>query len=443
MRPRVFRSIVLLATISLFGIAAIQIYWVNTAFKIHQNEVQLQEKSFNDEEKRFNNRVRIALSSVAEQILDLYNDPSEIFDAVNQVQSNYFVVQINDTLHPYLLETLLKREFAKNQIGQDFEYAIYDCFTDSLVYGRFISLDTTESNDVSQRPDIKWDKDAHYFSVYFPNRAGFNVPKNPDSLGVWYYTSIIILIVFGFFSYAVFVIMKQKRLADVRNDFINNMTHELKTPISTISLSSEVLLRPDIANDPKRINQYAKIIYSENKRLESQVERVLQLATLDKDEIVLRISIVDLHQVIRNCTDNFLLNIESVGGKIELKLNARKNIMQGDRVHLTNIIYNLVDNARKYAREIPEIIIETADQDNGILISVIDKGIGIKKENTRHIFDKFYRVPTGNVHNVKGFGLGLYYVKMMTEEHKGKITVISEPGKGSRFDIYLPNTFQS
>lgn len=438
MKQRTLRPLILLATLSIIGIVAIQIYWIGRALSIQKEQLQIQERTYNQEEKLFNDRVTIALTNVVEQILDIYEDPSDLYNAVEQKRSNYFVVKTNDTLHPDLLEAILKREFSKNAIYEDFEYAIYDCFTNSLVYGKYVSYDSTRTDVESKMPQIKMENDGHYFSVYFPNRESFTVAKSDKDSGIWFYTSVIVIIAIGFFGYAIWVILKQKRLADVKTDFINNMTHELKTPISTISLSSEVLLKEGICDDPQRVNQYAKIIFNENKRLESQVERVLQLATLEKEKIALKKTEFDLHQMIKNCVSNFKVAIESEGGKIVLNLNAEKSILFGDVVHLTNVFYNLLDNARKYSKDVVNITIETRNLNDHIEIRVKDEGIGISSEGLRHIFEKFYRVPTGNVHNVKGFGLGLYYVKTMTEEHGGKISVKSSLGNGSEFIVVLP-----
>lgn len=440
MKIKAFRTLILLATLSLIGIVVIQVYWVNEAFKLQQAQQELLKREFHQGERRFNDRVEIALQDIAEQILTIYNDPSIISNAVEMVEPNFFMVRMNDTLHPDLLESLLKREFEKRNIEDDFEYAIYDCFTDSVVFSKFISFDTTKdklSPDFN-RPEIKWEKDGHYFSIFYPYREKMHIEKITNPIGPLLYTTIIILVVVALFGYSIYVILKQKRLADIKNDFINNMTHELKTPISTISLSSEVLLKPDIANDPQRIQQYAKIIFNENKRLENQVERVLQLSTLEKEKIVLKTSPVDVHEVIKNCYENFIPAVESQGGKINVNTNAKDHIIEADKVHITNVIYNLLDNARKYSKEIPEISISTFNENNGLVIEVEDKGIGISKEALTQIFEKFYRVPTGNIHNVKGFGLGLYYVKIMMEQHGGKITAMSEPDKGSTFRIFLP-----
>jgi two-component system phosphate regulon sensor histidine kinase PhoR len=435
MNQRVFRSFILLATISLIGISAIQIYWVNKAFSIQQKQQEAQEKQFND-------RVTIALSNVVEDILTYYNDPAEIYNAVEVLQPGFFVVRINDTLHPYFLESLLKSEFERRNIKEDFEYGIYDCFTDSILYGKYVSfnnvIDSSKLAEQAKRPQIKWQTDGHYFSVFFPAKSvkGNMLLLNPTN--AWFYTTIIILIVIAFFGYSVFVILKQKRLSDIKNDFINNMTHEFKTPISTIAISSEVLLREDTINNKERIQQYARIIQNENKRLESQVERVLQLATLDKEKLTLKKSKVNIHELINDTAESFRATLNNLSGKIILKLDALNTIVQADKVHITNIIYNLLDNARKYCAVEPIIIISTHNYKNYLVISIKDNGIGIKKENLKNVFEKFYRVPTGNVHNVKGFGLGLFYVKYITEQHGGKVEVQSEFGAGSEFKVYLP-----
>lgn len=451
MKTKVLRSLILLATLSVVGIIIAQIYVINANLniqkdylKIQDDQLKLDKKQFEEQQKIFNDRVTIALSHITEKILNIYNDPSQIYNNVKQIDTNFFVVRINDTLHPALLERLLKNEFDLSNIKEDFQYAIYDCFDNSVVFEGFVSFDTSIINDTEKNStDVQWERDGHYFSVYFPNKAKFKELVHPvkiESSQIWFYTVIIILIVFIFFGYAVWVILKQKRLADIKNDFINNMTHELKTPISTISISSEVLLRDNITEDPERVNQYARIIYNENKRLENQVERVLQLATLDKEKITLKITPLNMHQLILQSVENFKPAVIATGGKLDCSLNAKEYIVDGDKVHISNIIHNLLDNARKYSEAAPEISIETKNDNNGISISIIDNGIGISTEAQKQIFDKFYRVPTGNVHNVKGFGLGLYYVKYMVNEHGGNITVKSELKKGTTFTIYLPFT---
>jgi two-component system phosphate regulon sensor histidine kinase PhoR len=248
---------------------------------------------------------------------------------------------------------------------------------------------------------------------------------------------LILVIIFSFY-YTISTIFRQKKLSDVKNDFINNMTHEFKTPISTISLACEVLNDRSIAKTPERVDNYVKMIKDENSRLGLLVENILQTAILDKGEFRLKITPVDIHNVIEQAISNIQLAVSKKEGEILTHLDATQFTLQVDRVHMTNVIYNLIDNALKYSNEKPVITVSTKDTAAGIAISVQDNGIGISKENQKKIFEKLYRVPTGNVHNVKGFGLGLSYVKAIVEKHGGTVSVASELNKGSTFTIHLP-----
>ena len=216
------------------------------------------------------------------------------------------------------------------------------------------------------------------------------------------------------------------------------MTHELKTPISTISLSSEMLMRIKKTDDFDKIKRYAGIIFDENKRLESQVERVLNVAKLDKDKLVLNKEIINIQEILVQLSDNFALFEKQEGASIKLEIGEGSHEIMADPVHITNVIHNLTDNALKYSQKNPSILISTSVRKEGLVIQFKDEGIGIKKEHLKSIFDKFYRVPTGNIHDVKGFGLGLYYVKLIVESHNGSIGVNSQIGKGSTFTIRLP-----
>lgn len=221
-------------------------------------------------------------------------------------------------------------------------------------------------------------------------------------------------------------------------DFVNNMTHEFKTPISTISLASEMLLKPSVTESSDKVNKYANIIYDENSRLKSQVEQVLQIAVLDKGTFSLKKSEINIHEIVELAIDNFEMLIKQREGNVTKHLNATHFNINADPIHITNIIHNLIDNANKYSPEKPDISVSTWNENNGIVVSVQDKGIGISHENQRHVFKKFYRVHTGNIHDVKGFGLGLYYVKTIVEAHSGTIRLFSEIKKGTRFEIFIP-----
>jgi two-component system phosphate regulon sensor histidine kinase PhoR len=438
MGRRSIGTLMLLATLSVIGVVVIQLLWLRQASRYHREQVALNQEQAAQLEKQFNDRVVMALTDVTEQILSINKDPSDLFDAVRQERPNYFVVTINDTLHPYLLEALLRKEFGRRHIDEDFEYGVYDCFTDSIVYGNYVSLGSTPRDSMPHSELLKLDKDGHYFGVYFPLRKSTLWSEDPGMGWTWLFPAVVTLIVFSFFSYSVWVIMRQKRLSEMKNDFIGNMTHELKTPISTIALSSEVISDPAIVHEPERLQEYARIIRSENERLRTQVERVLQLSTLDKGSMRMNKEPVDLHEVARAACSSIKLPAQERGMKVESELGAAQHTVLGDRVHLANAVFNLLDNAVKYGRPGTPIVLRTAQKGGELLLSVKDQGIGIRPEDQKHIFERFYRVHTGNVHDVKGFGLGLHYVQQIALGHGGGISVRSSPGQGSTFTLSLP-----
>ena len=251
-------------------------------------------------------------------------------------------------------------------------------------------------------------------------------------------TFLLTLIIIFSFSVTILIIFRQKRLSEIKSDFVSNMTHELKTPISTISLAAQMLNDKSIPVERKNLGYLGGVIADESKRLGLQVEKVLQMAIFEKTKLKLKLKDIDLHQIIDKVASNFSIQLDNAGGKLQCELTASSPTIYADEIHITNVIINLLDNALKYRNGHPSIILTTQTATNGIIISVKDNGIGISRDNLKRIFDQFYRVPTGNIHNVKGFGLGLSYVKKITEAHGGKIWVESTMGEGSVFSIYLP-----
>jgi two-component system phosphate regulon sensor histidine kinase PhoR len=248
----------------------------------------------------------------------------------------------------------------------------------------------------------------------------------------------VIIAALLFFAYAIFIILRQKRLSEIQKDFINNMTHEFKTPISTIGISANVLSNKEILNDPNRLANYAAIIADQNKRLENQIEKVLQVARIEQNKLNLKFEETDVHSLVSEVAENFNLNVKNLNGIIQMNLKAENYIVNADRLHLTNVVYNLLDNAVKYRKKEPLITIYTINKADDMILEIEDNGIGIEKKYIKKIYDKFFRVPTGNIHNVKGFGIGLNYVKNIIDAHKWKIKVESKPGEGSRFTITIP-----
>lgn len=445
MRIQNINTVILLGLFSLMGVLLIQIFWVRNTISIENRKLELQKHQDSVSVQQFNEKVHLALTKTVEIFHKRINDPSDTYGYVQQKSFNAFMVQINENIHPLYLEELLKREFYEFGVKESFQYAVYECYGDSLIFGNFLFFAAGNylvNDDLDFRNSIlKFEEkafDGHYFIVHFPNKRDLiHIVYTKDS-SYWLPLFAVIGFILLFFGYALTIIFKQKRLSEVKTDFINNMTHELKTPISTIGLSSETLLREDFSKDPERLQRYASIIYKENKRLENQVERVLNIAKMDKEQIKLNYSLFDLHDLIQEAADIFEFNQSETGGKINLDLQATKSLLNADEVHIGNVIHNLIDNAIKYCDKEPEISIFTKNVGSSIQFVIQDNGIGIKKENIKMIFDKFYRVSTGNVHNVKGFGLGLYYVKLIIESHEGKIIVKSQIGQGTTFTIFLP-----
>jgi two-component system phosphate regulon sensor histidine kinase PhoR len=413
------RRIVLLGAICIAGITITQIYWVKRAFDLKEAD--------------FERTVTTALNNVAHQIFEINHTPAPAVNPVQQISTNYFVVMVNSELDASLLETLLKTEFEKRNVIVDFEYGVYDCSSQCMLYGDYVPLKTSKDKTTS-KTFPSWANQGYHFGVQFPNREAHLI----NQMGIWSFSSVVMLLVIVFFAYALFVILKQKRLSEIQKDFINNMTHEFKTPISTIAVSTEVLKNPDIIHHPERLLSYTTIIEKENLRLKQHVERVLQMARLDKEDIGLKKEQVDLHQIIQEAIHNTSVALTEKTGTVQIDAQAQQSRIPGDKLHLTNVFNNLLENAIKYCKGCAEIYVRTINQANGITVEVRDNGIGITPEHQKRIFQKFYRVPTGNVHDVKGFGLGLSYVKTVVEGHGGHINVQSEIGKGSVFRIFFP-----
>ncbi|MCB0488985.1 MAG: HAMP domain-containing histidine kinase [Cyclobacteriaceae bacterium] len=419
MNRSTLRIVIVLAALSIVGIAVTQIYWVRRAFDIRENQ--------------FNRDVNAALRNVAGQIFEINKTPSPANNPVNQLSTNYFVVAINGTIDVNLLEFLLITEFEKRNINVDFEYGIYDCSDRCMVYGNFISV--KNSKNASLIKDLPpWKDEGYYFGVQFP----YLQANLLSQMGIWGFSSAVLLIVIFFFVYTLFVILKQRRLSEVQKDFINNMTHEFKTPISTIAISSEVLKDPGISREPSRLLKYATVIEQESQRLKQQVDRVLQMARLDEKKIELNKEQVNGNELIKEAIEQCQMTIEQKSGDVKLRLNADHDGIIIDKLHFTNVVFNLIDNALKYNLGKPEIEIDTYNAKGQFCISIKDNGIGIASENQKKIFHRFFRVPTGNVHDVKGFGLGLNYVKLVVEAHKGSISLESAPGQGSKFHVFIP-----
>jgi two-component system, OmpR family, phosphate regulon sensor histidine kinase PhoR len=375
-----------------------------------------------------------------EQIQYTLLNQSNKLEQRRQMVSNLFLhllepPSLNDRVSKADLQMYLNEELTRRDINTDYEFAVYSTYG-APIYNS-VGYQTnmpSKSHRVILFPNDIFANPSQLM-LFFPNKDTYIL----SSLGVMAFSSMLIILVITLcFVYTVYIIFRQKKLSDMKTDFINNMTHELKTPVATISLASEMLMSSNVITDQARLQRFAGVINEENKRLGGQVEKVLQMAVLDKGEAKLNLCEVDVHERIKAIADKMALQMDDRGGSFALKLEATSTNVLADEVHFTNIITNLVDNAIKYSQDAPHVTISTKDSANGIVISVTDTGIGMNKEQQKRVFEKFYRVPTGNIHNVKGFGLGLSYVKAMVEAHGGSIRLQSEIHQGSTFGVFLP-----
>jgi two-component system phosphate regulon sensor histidine kinase PhoR len=345
---------------------------------------------------------------------------------------------IQDRIDTVFLKEVMAITFAETGIGLDYKYAVKNSNLgkDRVVFGdvnyspgkRKVYAQALFQNDL-------YGAKPNYLYVYFPQRSGYLLRETGFTIIP---TVILTAFLIAIFVYTIMVIFRQKKLSMIKNDFINNMTHELKTPISTISLASQMLEDKSIANTPQTVEHISKVISQETKRLSYQVEKVLQMAVFNEGRLKFKFKDFDVNKMIETVASNFELRVKTKNGRLISERLAEKAIINGDEVHITNVVFNLLDNALKYSKETPEIKIATENIGNQIAVSVQDNGIGIAKEHQAQIFDRFYRVPTGNIHNVKGFGLGLSYVKKIVDSHNAKITVESALNKGTKFTILFP-----
>lgn len=459
-------SLVAVIGVAFVGLIAIQFYWVNNSIVLREQE--------------FDQSVQFALMTVAEVIEreNYFIEGVERTLAQSEGEEPYMLEEDEEALQALeaisayrpdaipdlsagevdlssgrvpgatieveakpisaaLIDSLLRVELARKEIKTQFVFGVFN---------RYHQPELLETRAEAHREELfsqgykvtffeSAGADASFLRVHFPKRKRFLIQT------MWFMltgSALLIVLIFAAFTYTITTIFRQKKVNEIRNDFINNMTHELKTPISTISLACEALNDPDIPKTERILKTYLGMINTENKRLAVLVENVLRSAILDRGEMILRREWINSHDVIKGVVKNIAIQVKKHDGSVRMELEAINPVIRGDEVHLTNVVYNLIDNALKYSPHAPSITIRSKNAKEGIEIAFTDNGIGISKENQKKIFDKLFRVPTGNVHNVKGFGLGLSYVKAVTEKHGGNIRVESELKKGSTFYIYLP-----
>lgn len=484
MKRWAINGIIIMMSTALIGIIAIQAYWLNFSISLNEKKFnqnvndalyqvkrKLEQQVTRGQIRTYSNRETLTLGKTTGSFMRLqYFFEKNMMDSSYQ-PGNYLEQQrqrdmsevlallqgyaVEELIDPVYLHELVKTELKIRGVDLEFIEGVFSNRKEEMVIydGHYVSVigsapKTSDPGitltDTYEMPDAQYKVDLFNSSfsgalgqlrLLFPNRTQ----------AIWQDSWIILLgsllftglILFGF-SYTIYVIFRQKKVSEMKNDFINNMTHEFKTPIATISLATDSLTSEKIIHEPNKIKRFAKIITQENTRMLNQVEKVLQMALIDRRDFNLQLEEIHVHELITNAAHFIGLQVDQKGGAIEMHLDAPQDLAIGDATHLGNIFHNLLDNANKYSPDAPLIQIYSENSGNGIEIKIRDHGIGMSPESRKQIFEKFYRVHTGNVHDVKGFGLGLSYVKAIVTAHGGNISVESTLGKGSTFKVFLP-----
>jgi two-component system phosphate regulon sensor histidine kinase PhoR len=423
MNRRIIIFIIICITLALIGLMGIQIYWIRNASSVR--------------EANFRSSVNEVMARVIQKV--------ERMEKKKAMEVNQYEGMLNFNRHlPYTafltkgrLDSLISLELNIRGIDTRFEFGIFK--PEGLEF--LIQNSSNYSKELIEKgyAKILFQTDIYtspeYLLLYFPHEKQFLLT---ELWGMLLISIILIIVIVYSFTYTISTIFRQKRLSEMKTDFINNMTHEFKTPISTISLACEALQDPDLRRSDEVSSTYITMISEENKRLSGMAEKILQTAVIDKGQLKMKKETINVHEIIQDVIKNLRIQVEIKDGVIRSNLTAAKPQVEGDRMHITNLVYNLLDNANKYSPKRPVIKINTENAHNGIILTIEDNGIGISRQEQKKIFDKLYRVPTGNIHEVRGFGLGLSYVKAIVEEHHGKITLESEVDRGTKFTVFLP-----
>ncbi len=471
MNKRSITGIIVIMSLALLGLMAMQVHWIGAAIKV-------KEATFVRDVNQAMNHVIVSLEKEAmqrryEHRIKMMNRQSElmdVWDSINnalmfemqspRTQSDFegFIrrsaiaqemlqdllfghqpaLSLNQYISPMLIDSLIAYELNRHGLRTSYEFGIYSPQRNSMLFqktGKYPQQLLSDSFVFEIYPTSAPMRYADQVLLYFPFERRYLVGQLTYLVVI---SGILILIIIMSFGATIFTIFRQKKISEIKNDFINNMTHEFKTPIATIGLATEALRDCDVQKTESLYTTYLSMIDEENKRLGTMAEQILQSAVMEKGELLMRKENIDLHEIIHESINTKLLQARKKNGNIYHELKADRHMIRGDKVHITNMVLNLLDNAIKYTDGIPEVLVKTRNIPNAVEISVQDNGIGISKANQKKIFEKLYRVPTGNIHNVKGFGLGLSYVKAITEKHGGAIHLQSELRKGTTFYIRLP-----
>lgn len=403
------KVVVLIGIIAFVGIIVIQIYWLRQAFDF--------------EEKKFSQNIQVSLLDVVNGINKYYGYKTALTNPVQKLSEDYYVVNIHNDFDAGILEFYLTNTFVKKGINIDYEYAIYDCETDGMVYGSYVNM----NKDRRLNPSNYFPKAnnlVYYFAIRFPQKSAYIL----GSLQLWVILSVIMIAVLIIYLYSIYVILQQKKYADLQRDFINNMTHEFKTPLSSILIASNYLSRqPTITADPK-LEKYTQVIIDQSHKLDSHIGKILNLAKSDIAPVILNRSDVSVTEMIGAAINT--IQVKYPEAIIHVDAEKKDRIISADAFHFTNIVYNFLDNAIKYCDKIPCIHIGITEENGLLFIRFKDNGIGIPKKFLPRITEKFFRVP-GNENELNGFGLGLFYVQKICKLHGWKLKFESDVNTGT------------
>jgi len=421
MKNKYIRLLVLLGAISITGVLVVQVFWLRKAFNLRENQ--------------FNYNVTLALDNIVRALCD-YNEtdvPSE--NPIEQVAGNYFVVRTNNVIPPEILKSLLKTEFRKRVIKSNFEFTIYDCSNQQVVYKDYVNINSLSKRSGLDKKSPLFKENEYYFGVFFPNKTASIV----NQLGVWIFSSSVLLIVVLFFATALMVIFRQKRMSEIQRDFVNNMAHEFNTPISSIGLAVNYFRQQ---KDMQKINKskaYLSIIETENLKLKKQVDDILQLGRYEQQSYELDLQDVKLTEIIESAIEETKLNYPDATLSFHVSGKEGQSVL-ADPHHLRNVFHNLFENVVKYCPDNLKTDITINSDAHHTLISITDYGKGIPAKYHKRIFNRFFRVPAGDIQQVKGFGIGLFYVRFILRKMGGRIELSKSNERGTTFTIRLKSS---
>ena len=417
MKINKLNTIILLGLIAIISILVAQLLWTKEAFTLEQ--------------KKLSQKANIALLEVARKLYDGKDHEPSCQNPVRKISNDYYIVNIENAFEPDILEFYLRSEFKKMHITTDFEYAVYNCQSDEMVYGKYIS--SSEKGKEKKAVSFPKHKDlVYYFAVRFPNETTYLF----SSMRFWFILSIALILILLIYVYSIFTLLQQKKYSELQRDFINNMTHEFKTPLSSILIASKYLIEQNPIKEDKKLHTYTDIIINQSNKLNSHIEQILNISKADYSPLELKKETLLIVPILEETIENIQMKYPEASIKIEAE--SAEYYIETDIFHFSNLVYNLLDNAVKYCSEKPDITIRISLENQILKLAFIDNGIGISPKNISLIFDKFYRAQNEKSNEVNGFGLGLYYVKEICNLQNWKIKAENNLEKGITITLSIP-----